>query len=80
MGNLLAREKKNQTNCLGLTFVRLLTASCTNNSRGKHVKLSIIIVEVLEHVLLLKSHLLTLLLYMYLQYRSNDLPKRICPD
>ena len=47
MGNLLAREKKNQTSCLGLTFVRLLTASSTNSSKGKHFKLSLIIVEML---------------------------------
>ena len=47
MGNLLAREKKNQTSCLGLTFVRLLTASGTNDNKGKHFKLSIIIVEML---------------------------------
>ena len=47
MGNLLAREKKNQTRCLGLTFVRLLTASGTNNRKGKHFKLSLVIVAML---------------------------------
>ena len=80
MGNLLAREKKNQTTFFGLTFVRLLTASSTNDSKGKQFKLSIIIVQMLQHVLLLRSHFLTLLLYLYLQYRLNDLPKRICSD
>ena len=47
MGNLLAREKKNQTSCLRLTFVQLLTASSMNDNKGKHFKLSIIIVEML---------------------------------
>lgn len=47
MGNFLSREEKIYTSYLGLTFVRLLTASSTNNSKGKHFKLSLIIVAML---------------------------------